>query len=122
MTVGFAAVGLANVWLDELDGSFLKAHTGDPGAAGTSNASAETTRKALTFSAASAASKSAVATFPSWTSWSAGSETLTHLSLWTALSGGTFRCSIVLTASKPVTNGDTVNLSSLQISLTPIAA
>lgn len=122
MTTGFGAAGLANVWLDQLDGSAVKLHTGDPGVAGTSNASAETTRKALTFSAASAGSKAAVATLPSWATWSAGSETLTHISLWTATSGGTFRLSLPLTASKAVANGDTVNLTSLTIALIPIAA
>ena len=61
----------ASVW--------LKVHTGDPGSAGTSNASAETTRKQLTFAAPSAGSSAASAV--SRTSYSDGSDTITHVSI-----------------------------------------
>ncbi len=98
---------------------FLQIHTGDPGAAGTANASAETTRKAVTFAAPSGGSTTASAV--SWTSWAAGSETISHVSLWTASSGGTFLHSGALSASKSVTNGDTLNVT-VTASLTPIAA
>lgn len=90
-------------------GVYLKAHTGDPGAAGTANASAETTRKAVTFGAPSAGSS--VAPAVSWASWSAGSETITHVSLWDALTSGTFLQSGALAVSKSVTNGDTLNVT-----------
>ena len=51
---------LANKWLDALGNAtafsvttaYVKLHTGDPGAAGTSNAATETTRKSASFSAA----------------------------------------------------------------------
>ncbi len=130
MTAGLHAVNLANKWLDMLaataftapSSANVKLHTGDPGSAGTSNASAETTRKALTWSAASAGSKAIAATLPSWTSWSAGSETLTHISVWDNISAGNFLFSVALTASKSITNGDTLNLTSLSIAFTPIAA
>lgn len=98
---------------------FLKAHTGDPGSAGTSNASAETTRKQLTFAAPSAGSSAASAV--SWTSWSAGSETITHVSIWDASTSGNFLQSGALAASKSVTNGDTLQVT-VTASLTPIAA
>ncbi len=87
----------------------LKAHTGDPGSAGTSNASAETTRKALTYAAPSAGSM--VATAVSWTSWSAGSETISHVSEWDALTSGNFIESGALAVSKAVTNGDTLSVT-----------
>ena len=45
MAEGINATNLANVWLTTLDGAFVALHTGDPGAAGTANASAETTRR-----------------------------------------------------------------------------
>lgn len=121
MTAGLAAT-LANTWLDELTGLFVKLHTGDPGASGTSNASAETTRKALTLAAASGGSRSATSTLPSWATWAAGSETLTHVSVWDASTNGTFKYSFALTASKSITNGDTFNLTSHSIAFTPIAA
>lgn len=90
-------------------GVWMKAHTGDPGAAGTSNASAETTRKQVTFGAPSAGSS--VASAVSWATWSAGSETISHYSLWDASTSGTYLGSAVLSASKAVTNGDTLNIT-----------
>ena len=132
MAVGLHAVNLANKWLDMLaataftapSSANVKLHTnaGDPGSAGTSNASAETARKALTWSAASAGSKVIAATLPSWTSWAAGSETIAHISVWDNISAGNFLYSFTLTTPKAVTNGDTLNLTAHTISLTPVAA
>lgn len=130
MTVGLAATTLANKWLDMLGASAftapattaVKLHTGDPGSAGTANASANTTRVALTWSAASAGSKAITATLPSWATWASGSETITHVSVWDSTTAGNFLFSAVLTVSKAVTNGDTLNLLTLTVSFTPIAA
>lgn len=90
---------------------WMKLHTAAPGAAGTTAAATETTRKDLTavFPAASAgaiASNVAV----SWTSV-AGTETYTHFSVWTASSAGTFLWSGTITANA-VTAGDTFTLAS----------
>lgn len=98
---------------------FLKVHTGDPGSAGTANASAETTRKQLAFAAPAAGSSAAPAV--SWTPWAAGTETITHVSIWDASTAGNFLQSGALAASKTVTNGDTLNVT-VTASLTPIAA
>ncbi len=130
MTVGLHAVNLANKWLDMLGATAfsapssanVKLHTGDPGSAGTSNASAETTRKALTWSAASAGSKAITSTLPSWATWSAGSETISHISVWDNISAGNFLFSVALTTPRAITNGDTLNLTSLTFAFTPIAA
>lgn len=130
MTAGLAATALANKWLDMLAGTafsaptntYVKLHTGDPGSAGTSNASAETTRKVLTWSAASAGSKAITTTLPTWTPWAAGSETISHVSVWDASTSGNFLYSFALTASKAVSNGDTFNITSHSIAFTPIAA
>lgn len=130
MARGLSAANLANKWLDMLAGTAftapasanVKLHTGDPGSAGTSNASAETTRKALTWLAASAGSKSITATLPQWTAWSVGTETISDLSVWDNISAGNFLFSVQLTVAKVVNNADTLNLTSLTISLTPIAA
>lgn len=129
MAAGLSAANLANKWLDMLGGTaftapagtWVKLHTGDPGAAGTSNASANTTRVQATWSAAASGSKS-MSNTPSWASWAAGTETITHISLWDASTAGNFLDSIQLTASKTVNNGDTLNLTSLSIALSPIAA
>lgn len=130
MTVGLSAANLANKWLDMLGGTAftaptsnnVKLHTADPGAAGTTAASAEATRKVLTWAAASAGSKAITTTLPSWTAWAAGSETISHISIWDNITAGVFLFSAALTASKPMTNGDTLNLNTLTFALTPIAA
>lgn len=125
MTVGLStahAHGLINI----LRGTsytgitpYVQLHTGDPGSAGTANASAETERKAVTFAAPSAGSSTASAV--SWASWDAGSETITHCSLFDAATDGNFIQSGTLAASKDIENGDTLNLT-LTASYTPIAA
>lgn len=132
MTTGFSAANLANKWLDMLGGtaftapaaSALRLHTADPGSAGTTAGSAETTRKAITWAAASAGSKAATTTLPSWTAWSAGTETISHFSIWDNVTAGAgnFLMSGAWTASRTINNGDTLNVTSLSVSLTPIAA
>lgn len=91
----------------------LKLHTADPGAAGTTAPSAETTRKPLTYAAPStvSTSRSMTAAAVSWTSWSAGSETISHVSEWDAVTAGNFIESGALAASKAVTNGDTLTVT-----------
>lgn len=97
----------------------VKLHTGDPGSAGTANASTETTRKALTFAAPSAGSSAASAV--SWALWSAGSETISHFSIWDASSSGNFKMSGTLAVSKAIANGDTLNLT-VTVTQGPIAS
>lgn len=101
----------ASVW--------IKWHTGDPGAAGTANASATTTRMQMTLAAPSAGS-SASSTM-SWTSWVPSGETLTHFSIWDASTGGNFLQSGALAASKSPSPGDQVNLV-VTVTQGPIAA
>lgn len=128
MTVGLSPTLLANKWLDMLGGTaftapagaFAELHLGDPGVNGTSNPSTETSRKSITYGAASAGSK-AMTNTPSW-SWVQGTETISHLAIWDASTAGNFLFSITLTASKQVANGDTLNITALSISFTPLAA
>lgn len=130
MTVGLSAANLANGWLNTLSGTnftapanvYVKLHTGDPGSAGTANASANTTRVVLAWAAASAGSKAINGTLPQWATWAAGSETISHISVHDNLTAGNFMFSGTLTTPKPMTNGDTLNLASLTFALTPIAA
>lgn len=130
MTVGLHAANLANEWLDMLANSafaekantYVKLHTGDPGSAGTSNASANTTRVVISWSAASGGSKAITTTLPAWTSWASGSETISHISIWDNLTAGNFLYSVTLTASRAVVNGDSLTLASHSIAFTPIAA
>lgn len=99
---------------------WIKLHVGAPGAAGTSNAATETTRKQATWGAASggAASNTNALT---WTAV-AGSEDYTHFTTWSASSGGTFGISGTVTANA-VTAGDTfvIAIGDLDITL-PVAS
>ena len=113
------ALANASAWSEP--GMFVKLHTGDPGAAGTANASAETTRLALGFAAASGGSV-AENTQPQWSGWSAGTEGITHLSLWNNLTAGSFLWSVDLGGTTTVNDGDDLTISSLSISFTPLAA
>lgn len=102
---------------------YAKLHTAIPGVAGTNAASAETTRKAITFGAAVNGTKSATGSpVAQWASWSAGTETITHISLWTASTAGSFLGSVALTASKVVNNTDTLNLTALTLSISTLAS
>jgi len=104
-------------------GTFVQLHTGDPGAAGTSNVSAgSTTRNSFAFGSSSSGSSLALNTAPS--AWTNGgtSETLTHISVWTASSAGTLLFTVALTASKAWASGDQFTLSTLTAALTPQSA
>jgi hypothetical protein len=98
---------------------FVKLHVGDPGAAGTTNPSAVTTRNAITWNAAAAGSMTllALSAFTMTTS-----ETITHISIWDASTAGNFVESWPLTSSVAVVNGSTLTFSTFTLSLTPIAA
>lgn len=131
-TAGLSTANLANKLLDTLSNTsfaagtqlFGKLHTGDPGASGTANASQHTTRQGFTWAAASAGSKALAATLPSWSIASLTSpttETITHVSVWDNVSAGSFLYSFVIT-NKAVSNGDTLNLTSHSVSLSPLAA
>lgn len=130
MTTGLAATTLANKWLDMLAGTAftaptvfaVKLHTADPGAAGTTGAAVgDTTRKSVTWNAASAGAKSMASMSGSWTNGGT-SETLSHISCWDSTTAGNFLCSAALTSTQAWASGNTFSLTSLSISLTPIAA
>lgn len=130
MTAGLHAANLANSWLNllrnvaftEKANVYVKLHTGDPGSAGTSNASSVTTRPEVTFSAASAGSMASSNT-PSWSNWAGtNGEVVSHIGVWDNATAGNFLFSVALTASKTINTGDTLNLSSLTVALSPIAA
>jgi len=126
MTVGKAAA-TANSYLNvyrntayaAIANVYVKLHTGDPGAAGTSNASALTTRNEITWNAASGGSMTLLALADySMTA----SETISHVSLWTDASAGTFLESAALSAGVPVINGSTLTFDTFTLGFTPIAA
>jgi len=130
MTVGLATAVL-NGWLDALGNAtnytaptafWVKLHLGDPGSAGTANAAAETTRQQASFAAASAGSITTNADLV-WTSVAA-TETYSHVSFWTASTGGTFLGSDNLALPRLITLGGTfrIDAGALTVAITPRAA
>ena len=97
---------------------YVKLHTGNPGAAGANNAATHTTRVAFTRDAAASGATQNVSdiVFTSLTN----TETISHISLWSASSGGTCWGIGALTASKSVTAGDSLTItdSDLDMSFT----
>lgn len=130
MAIG-AAAATANGWLNVLRGTtytglaglFVKLHTsaGDPGAAGTSNPSAVTTRNALSLNVPSGGS-STLASLASYAM--TATETIRYVSMWDTVgpAGGTFVASGQLSADKSVNNGDTLSFTTFTLSITPTAA
>lgn len=124
MAVGISSY-LAGKWLDAVGNNttfavttpYVQLHIGDPGAAGTSNTATETTRKTVSFAAASAGSMASDADV-TWTNI-AGSQDATHFSAWDASSAGNFLFSGTITANAYVA-GDTFTITSgnLTVSLT----
>ena len=95
---------------------YAKLHTGDPGEDGTSNAAGETTRKEVTFGAASGGVIS-LSNSPSWTAVST-TETYSYVSIWDNVSAGNCLGSGALSSSVAVTAGDTFNLTALTVTIT----
>ena len=124
MTVGLAAAAV-NSFLDTTFATascFIKLHTADPGAAGaTAAAAGSTARVQATMAAASAGSKAMSSMASTWTNGGT-SETITHISIWSASTAGTFNGSAALTASQAWASTNTFTLTSLSIAITPIAA
>ena len=96
---------------------YTKLHIGDPGENCTSNAAAETTRKATTVGASSSGTVTSDADV-TWTNVAA-TETYSHVSLWDAAAAGNALWYGALTVAKAVTAGDTFQIASgsLTISL-----
>ena len=92
---------------------YIKLHVGDPGSAATANAATETTRKSVSFAAASAGAIASDADI-SWTNI-AGSQDATHFSAWDTLTVGNFLFSGTITGNA-YTAGDTYTISSGNLS------
>jgi hypothetical protein len=116
---------LANKFLDAVGNAtsysaanvYVKLHIGDPGAAGTTNPATETTRKLVSFGAASAGGLTSDVDV-SWTNI-AGSEDATFFTVWDNLTAGNFLFSGIV-AGNAYTAGDTFTIpsGSLTVSLT----
>ncbi len=122
MATGLSAY-LCNSFLDALGNNtsyavaqvYIKLHVGDPGANGTSNAATETTRKSVSFGAASTGAIASDADI-SWTNI-AGSQDATHFTAWDNISAGNFLFSGTITGNA-YTAGDTYTISSGNLTAT----
>ena len=127
MAVGLAATTLANNWLNMVRavafiapaGTFIKLHTADPGAAGATAASVVTTRQSATFGAA-AAGVITMSNAPAFAM--TATETISHISVWDAVTVGNLLWTAALTTPKAVVNTDTLTFTSVTLSLAPLAA
>lgn len=126
--MGSIAVGERNKMLDALTGRgnytanaafYVQLHTGDPTAAGTSNVATETDRQAVTFGDAASSGAISNTAAVTWTNLAA-TETLTHVSFWTASTSGTVLGTDDLPTSKNVNAGDTftIPIGDLDITIT----
>lgn len=77
---------------------FVQLHTGLPGAAGTTNIAGNNTRQATGAFAAPSGGSTTNSSAINWTSVST-SETYSHVSVWSAVTSGTFICSGSISAS-----------------------
>lgn len=120
------ATGELNKMLDAITGRasytantavWAKLHTADPGTAGTTAPATSTTRKQVTWTAAASAAISNSAAV----SWTGGdlttSETITHVSYWTASTAGTYLGSAALNASAAVTAGETLTFATGELDM-----
>lgn len=125
--MGSFSVGERNKMLDAITGRatytapaafYVQMHIGAPGAAGTSNVAASTTRTVTTFGSAAAAG--AIANTADVILAVTAGETITDVTFWSASSGGTFLGQDDLNSSAVVVNGDEIKLATgqLQLSLT----
>lgn len=132
MAVGLNATNVANGWLNAIRsggttytvvaGTFVQLHTADPGAAGSTAISVgSTTRLSVSQNAASGGSITISGTAGPWTNGGT-SETISHISVWSASSAGNFLYSVALSAPQAWASGNTFTLNTLTVSLTPLAA
>ncbi|QSM01082.1 hypothetical protein SEA_NANOSMITE_37 [Mycobacterium phage Nanosmite] len=100
---------------------YVKLHTGDPGAAGTANASSVATRYACAWTAA-ASGVIAMSNKPEHTL--GATETIRAASFWDSAgpSGGNFLYSVLATVEKGGTSGDIIRVNANSIGLEPLAA
>jgi len=132
MTVGVSTVNVADAWLNcirsggatrtVVAGLFVKLHTADPGSAGaTAAAVGSATRVAETQGASASGAIAQNGTAPVWTNGGT-TETLTHISVWDAVTAGNFLYSVLLTAPQAWVSTNTFTLNTLGVSITPLAA
>jgi hypothetical protein len=116
---------VANSWLDAVCRAtayseaavWVQLHLGDPGAAGTANPAANTTRQQATFGTNATGRAISNTAVVEWTSVP-NTETYTWISLWDASTSGNFLGRDDLSSSAAVTAGDTFRIPIGDLDLT----
>lgn len=132
MAVGLHTVNMANKLLGTIANtsfaagavSATKLHTnvGDPGSAGTSNPSSVTTRTTSTWGTPASGSIATTAT-QTWASWAGtNGEIVAYISQWDSTTAGNFLFSAALAVAKTMNTGDTLNITAITVTISPLAA
>jgi len=103
----------------------LKMHTGDPGSGGNLFVSQDTAGGGLSTPVVWSAAASGSMQYASGGLFAAiagltapATEVISHISLW---SGASFLWSVALTTNKSISNGDSLQLTTLSLSFSPVA-
>lgn len=134
MPAGVSVINTADPWLNTLRGGgtgsdftapavqAVQLYVADPGPAGLSGAAVgDTSRKAITYSPASGGSMALSSTPPVWTN-SGTAEHLAFIGVWSGTTGGNFQYSGPLANPQNWGRGNTFTLTTLIVSMSPLAA
>jgi len=130
VTAGLHAVNVANKILNVYRNTafaaiatvYVQLHTGDPGAAGTTAVSVgDATRKQASWNAAAGGSMALSSSPANWTNGGT-SETINYISLWDQSSSGNFLQSASVGSPQAWASTNTLTITTLTLSYTPIAA
>jgi hypothetical protein len=116
---------LADACLGEADAyTWIKLHTGAPGAAGTSNAAGNTTRKQVTWGSPSSGSGTRQVANTGAVQWDdvGTAEDYTHFSAWSLESAGAFGFSGTITANAMSVGDDAVAAIGAFVASFPVAS
>lgn len=118
-----------DTFLADFDSAWIQFHIGDPGSAGTANTTASVAgRKQITLEAANTNGTNRRRRNSVLIRWDAGdvtgSATLTHYSVWTASTSGTFLISGTLSSSVLVSSGTPIEIAinQLEFAIGPVAS
>lgn len=125
MAVGYTTT-LADAMIALIDSCYIQLHSGDPGSAGTANVISGQTRQQITLGAGATVSTDRVRSPNADLTFSGlATGTISHFSVWSAVSSGTFKMSGTISPNKTLANsGDVFILpvGDLDFVLGPLAA